>query len=912
MDISGRSLLHYRLLEKIGEGGMGSVYRAEDTHLDRVVAVKVLPPEKTADAERKKRFVQEAKAASSLNHPNIVVIHDIASDGGVDFIVMEYVQGKTLDHLIGRKGLRLNEALNYAVQIADGLARAHAAGIVHRDLKPTNVMVTPDDRVKILDFGLAKLTENVSAVTAGPTMTLGRAEKPLTEEGYILGTVDYMSPEQAEGRTVDSRSDVFSFGSVFYEMLTGAKAFHRETGMATLAAILKEEPKPASQLHEAFPPEIEPVIVRCLRKDPQRRWQNMSDLKVVLQDLKEDSESGKLRAPMDAQSAARRRGPRPIFWIGFAVAIVVAAVLLSLLFQGRRAGPPEYDITRLTFDSGTSWAPAVNPEGTMFAFASDRSEDANQDIWIQQISGGPPLRRTTHPAIDGFPSFSPDGSRIVFQSARDGGGIYEIPTLGGSERKLADHGHLPRYSPDGSKIVFLRIPASLDERLVTMSLLPAQGGTPVPFLPEFCIVSLSVSPAPVWSPDGKYLLFNGRRIDDPSSLDWWVAPVSGGPPIRTGAHSRLTLNPNWQVPYAWADNYVYYATGTTVEGVNIYRVPVDPGTFKIEGPAERITSGAGMQYHCSVLKDGRILYSNISWLANIWTIAADPDAGRVEETFTPVSQDAMAKFSFDLSRDGSKIVFNAFGGLRQRRFEVHWKDLAGGEEKTFEMKAINFGQNPRISPDGSVFSYRDAIEGKSRTFFVNGRDGSPREGCGACAILAFYDDPNFALVRDGDRRLARQNLSTGERTSVLETEAGVIGEVALSTDDRWAAFILEKPDGGETLFVAPLGAGPTARKDWSLLVDGENYVGSPAWSPDGRLLYYLAEQDGTCSVWIQALDRASKKAVGPARNVLRPRLNPLEFNNPKGNARMAVARDKLAIWRGISTGNIYMAKPKGK
>ena len=205
----GQSLLHYRILEKIGEGGMGVVYKALDTHLDRFVAVKVLPSEKVVDSEHKQRFVQEAKSASALNHPNIVIVHDFASDRSLDFIVMEYVEGQTLDQLIGRKGMKLNEALGYAVQITDGLARAHAAGIIHRDLKPTNIMVTPEGRVKILDFGLAKLTEDIRVEKLGTTATLVRPEKPRTEEGFILGTVTYMSPEQAEGKKVDSRSDIF-------------------------------------------------------------------------------------------------------------------------------------------------------------------------------------------------------------------------------------------------------------------------------------------------------------------------------------------------------------------------------------------------------------------------------------------------------------------------------------------------------------------------------------------------------------------------------------------------------------------------------------------------------------------------------------------------------------------------------
>ncbi|MGZ7065861.1 MAG: serine/threonine-protein kinase, partial [Candidatus Aminicenantales bacterium] len=262
MSIEGQTFLHYRILEKIGEGGMGAVYRAQDTHLDRPVAVKVLPHNKVSDPERKQRFVQEAKAASSLNHPNIIVVHDIASDRGLDFIIMEYVEGKSLDQLIGRKGLRLSEALGYASQIADGLAKAHAAGIIHRDLKPSNIMVTGDGRVKILDFGLAKLTEEAPDTDFGPTATLGRPGTPRTEEGFILGTVAYMSPEQAEGKKVDSRSDVFAFGSLLYEMLTGHKAFERDSRIATLASILHEDPKPAVQFIESLPPDIEQVLSR--------------------------------------------------------------------------------------------------------------------------------------------------------------------------------------------------------------------------------------------------------------------------------------------------------------------------------------------------------------------------------------------------------------------------------------------------------------------------------------------------------------------------------------------------------------------------------------------------------------------------------------------------------------------------
>src|ERR1022692_4949969 len=282
----GRSLGHYQIVEKLGQGGMGTVYRAQDTRLKRSVALKALSPEAMIDLERKNRFMQEARAASALNHPNIITIYDIDTADGVDFIAMECVEGKTLQQLIGRKGLPLGQALEYAVRIADALATAHAAGIVHRDLKPSNVIVTPQGVVKILDFGLAKLGEPAGADAYAET--LHGEGSPLTEEGTILGTVAYMSPEQADGKKVDTRSDVFSFGSVLYEMAAGQRAFAGGSKLSSLSAVLYKDPQPASQAVADVPPELDRIISRCLKKDPERRWQTMADVKVALEELREE------------------------------------------------------------------------------------------------------------------------------------------------------------------------------------------------------------------------------------------------------------------------------------------------------------------------------------------------------------------------------------------------------------------------------------------------------------------------------------------------------------------------------------------------------------------------------------------------------------------------------------------------
>jgi hypothetical protein len=394
---------------------MGIVYKARDIHLDRFVALKMLPLERTTDPERRRRFVQEAKAASALNHPNIIHIYDIDEAEGVLFIAMEYVAGKTLDQWAGRKGQPLHEVLRHAIQIADALAAAHLAGIIHRDLKPSNIMVNEQGLVKVLDFGLAKLAER-SVDESDATQTVHMDERPRADEGTIVGTVAYMSPEQCEGKKVDARSDIFSFGAVLYEMVTGRRAFSGASRMATLSAILRDDPKPASKIAENLPPDLEKILARCLRKDPARRFQHMADLEVAMEEVKEESESGKLAA-VAASPKARRRSRL----------VMMAALLVIAAGQGvawwlarpSRASLPRTPV-QLTFDSGLTTDPVLSPDGKLLAYASDRAGKGKLDIWIRQLPSGDAVALTHDQADDYEPDFSPDGSRIAFRSDRGG------------------------------------------------------------------------------------------------------------------------------------------------------------------------------------------------------------------------------------------------------------------------------------------------------------------------------------------------------------------------------------------------------------------------------------------------------------------------------------------------------------
>jgi serine/threonine protein kinase len=393
-DLTGQQVGHYEILSRLGKGGMGIVYKARDQHLDRFVAIKVLPPELVADPDRKRRFAQEAKAASALNHPNIITIHDIASENGIDFIVMEYVQGKTLAQAIPRRGLKLNEVLKYATQIADALAKAHVAGIIHRDLKPGNIMVDEGGLVKVLDFGLAKLTERPQVGELESTDSM----PPWTDEGTILGTAAYMSPEQAAGKPVDARSDIFSFGSVLYEMVTGQRVFQGDSKMSTLAAVLNQEPKPAIEISLSVPHDLEKIITRCLRKDPSRRFQHMADLKVALEELKEESDSGLLSVKEGTNPSGKPRKFSLLRWVTLAAGVSLAVAAWFWLGRSTTV-QPEAVLTAvpLTTYAGHEHSPSLSPDGNQVTFSWNGERQTNFDIYVKLIGAGPPLRLTSHP-----------------------------------------------------------------------------------------------------------------------------------------------------------------------------------------------------------------------------------------------------------------------------------------------------------------------------------------------------------------------------------------------------------------------------------------------------------------------------------------------------------------------------------
>ena len=897
--LTGQTIQRYRVLEQIGEGGMGVVYKAQDTRLDRIVALKFLAPRLQQDSDSRRRLEREAKAAASLNHPNICTVFEIGDHEGQVFIAMAFIEGEALDERILERPLKLDHALEIARQSAEGLSEAHRHGVVHRDIKPGNLMLSPlpngGERVTLMDFGLAQLSK-VSHLTASTT---------------AIGTVSYMSPEQTYGGKVDSRSDLWSLGVVLYEMIGGQCPFQGHYEKAVMYAITEEQHEPLTSLRSGLPIELDWIVDKALAKDPAERYQSADELLVDLRTLGRKTRMGTthMTRALSAAPAAKADAPTVVLpkakpakrtgLLGWAVAAILALILGFTLLQGRRGSgpPPLYRAQQLSFDEGLSFQPTLSPEGNMVAYASDRAGEGGLDIWLQHFTGGEPIRLTHDPADDSQPAFSPDGSRIVYRSERDGGGLYLLPVLGGQPRLLARDGRDPDFSPDGSRIAYWvgQASSSFTGEVYTLSL---EADAPRRILPDFPIAR-----EPIWLPDGERLVFVGQAPG--GAQGWWVVSLDGSPPVRVSALDDLSETHLSEAPHPRSrlgDRILFSAsmTGSSKLWTLAFNRDGSPGGVS------PVTSGAGFEEHPSAARNGAIAFSLLERNVDIWELPLDRTgraAGEPRRVTSRASQDT----SPSVTEDGRWMAFES---NRTGRGDVWLKDLRTGEERLVTISDAKEGL-PRLSEDARSVAYRRTIGTESAVIYSQIDGGSPRTLCRGCS--GPYDwSPNqdALLTRASSQPSAIDSIPIDGSPSrrVLDSDHAVLYEARFSPDGRWIAFHSLTSETSRQIFVAPFHADrPSTPEEWIPITDGEGMDRNIEWSRDGRVLYFLSERDGSRCIWGQPLDPATKQPNGEPFEL--QHFSSLGQSMMQGGFALSASRGRLYYSVAASRGNVWMLQP---
>jgi eukaryotic-like serine/threonine-protein kinase len=847
---AGTHLGPYQIVSLLGVGGMGEVYRARDARLNRLIALKVLPTDRMGSAERRNRFVQEAQLASSLQHPNIVTIYDIGSAAVGEYLAMELVRGRTLDALLPPTGLPLQDALRYASQIVDALAAAHAAGIVHRDLKPNNIMVTDQGQIKILDFGLATLAPG-PIFGAGDKTTIEAAAIE-TGEGTILGTVAYMSPEQAEGRPVDARSDLFSFGAIFYEMLSGTRAFRAGSTPGTLAAVINLDPAPLAEIAPQIPAAVDRVVSQCLRKDVARRAQRAAEIKVTIDGLRDASISGALAAP--------EPGTLP-GWRKRAVLLAAPIVVGILGYALWPAPPPPTSFTPVPLSAlpGSETFPTLSPDGSQVAFAWQREGVPGYDVYAQAVGAGAASRLTDDGDGHVFPSWSPDGRSLALwhvprnttpQSLTTQARLVVIPPLGGAERQVIEWTGAARriaWSPDGRWLAASPVSARFHrERGITL-IAPTTGEQ---------IAWASIDPAfagstdPIFSPDGGRIAYTRMRED--FSAEVYIAAVGAdgkpaGAPVLLPHGGKEASYPVWTAD----GSSLLVIDGVPSSDGGVVRVPLDKSP-----PSGKLT---GLDYAGSLAvaaTGGRLAFHRVGVDVDVWKFDLQQPGAAVER----VAASTLWEEGADYSPDGRRVVFSS---NRSGAREIWVADVSGDHA----LQLTNFGGPvpgwARWSPDGRFIAF-DARPGANVDIYVMPAVGGAirrvTTDAAEDARPAWAPDGQtiyFSSNRTGRNEIWQVRVDGSDAQQVTTTGGNVVD---VAPDGQWIYY------QGLTPPLAVHRARPDGREA-SVLVAGDVRIGM--FRPTARHLWFVRNPTpGQTTVVL----RAHALADGTERDVV-----PIDF-----------------------------------
>ena len=654
----GTTVGPYEILAQIGAGGMGQVWRARDQRIGRDVAIKVMPDVAVGE-EQVRRFEQEARAAGAINHPGLVTIYDVGRTGGFPYIVMELLEGETLRDVIGdmvTSPVPVRKAIDYAIQAASALAVAHDKGIIHRDLKPENIFITSEGRVKILDFGLAKLAQDASVSDRGKT------SRHFTSTGMVVGTPGYMSPEQVRAKPLDHRTDIFSLGSVLYEMLGGRRAFDRDSAVETMTAILNEEPPPLPEIAPHVFPSLDAIVRHCMEKNPRERFQSAHDLAFqmrVLPELQNSATDKYRQLPAEPEPKKKKR----LLYAAGIAALSLLAVMGGgfALLHGRGHTPPQPLATfkQLTFNDGLTALPALSPDGMQLAYVSGRS--GNLDIYVQRVDGRVATNITADsPADDSEPAFSPDGSQIAFRSERDGGGIFVMGVTGESVRRLTQFGHNPSWSPDGARIAVSTQPVGLQPQVHPhdgeLWIIDAKSGAARPVLRAGSGQNDALQPS--WSPHGKRIAFWGVRRGSQRDI-WTIDPDSAQPAltvVSVTSDAALDWNPVWS-----PDGNTLYFGSDRGGTLNLWRIAIDEETGQPLGQPEPVTLPTTVGGNFTFSQQGDMAYGTASRAYRLIAVPFDEKSGTAG-TPRPLFGGSQEIFDFEASPDGRSMAFTTGGG----------------------------------------------------------------------------------------------------------------------------------------------------------------------------------------------------------------------------------------------------------